>query len=171
MKELLEKIKKQVIDEIIWAEKEFLGAPGSIKREVVIDNLAALIDIPWVPEFVEGPIKRAVIGWIVDLCVEKLNWLTGYDFADVQLDEPEQEKLAKALDAPIPMVAKAAAHCSTIDERINALYELYNIKPDPAPEPEPVKTPDLPQQETIQALTPTPAPTPTPTPAQWDTIL
>ena len=119
------------------------------------------------PELVERPIKHAVIGWIIDLGVEKLNWFTGYSFADVALSDESAEKLAAAVDAPITMVAKAAAQGSTIDERINALYEQYNIKPEPQPEPEPE---DLPQQETIQAPA---APTPAPAVvlAKWDTIL
>jgi lysozyme family protein len=162
MKEFLKGIKKQVIAYVIWAEVNLLGAPGSVKREAVINKIVSAIDIPWVPEFIERPLETALVGFFVDLAVEKLNWLTGYSFADVQISEESQERLAEVVEAPVMAVAKAAAYAgpdSSVDDRINALYEQYGIKTGVA---EPMK--EIPQQETIQAPV-------TPVVDQWDKIL
>ncbi|MDR1515665.1 MAG: N-acetylmuramidase [Synergistaceae bacterium] len=163
MKEFLNKIKKYVIEYVIWAESEYLGEDGSVKREAVIDKVAALIDIPYIPEFVEKPVKRSLIGYIIDLVVDKFNWTTGYDFKGVEVSEEAQAQLAEVVDAPLPMVQAAIASAppnASVDDKIKALYEQYGIK-------EEVK--EIPQQETIQTpVTAAPAPVIS---YQWDKIL
>jgi hypothetical protein len=171
LKEFLEKIKQRVVECVLWAELEFLGEPGTVKREAVIDKVAGLIDIPYVPGFVEEPPKRFLIGYFIDLAVDKLNWLSGYDFAGKEVSGEAREQLAEAADAPLPAVAmavKSAGPDASIDERIKALYEQYGVKTPPEPAPE--AAPELPRQETIQAPAPEPAP-PAPASCQWDRIL
>jgi lysozyme family protein len=148
---MFEQIKKYVIEQVLWAEKNLIGESGSVKREAVITRIADLIDIPVIPNFIEEPIKHAAIGYIIDLAVEKLNWITGYSFTDVELDTRQAELLGAVIEAPVPIVVKSLLSRTaeaTVDERINALLAQYGLTPDP------VVTPELPQQETIQ----TPAP-------------
>ena len=162
MKEFLEKLKQTVIKYVVWAENEYVGEPGSVKREAVIEKVAGLVDIPFLPGFVEDPMKRIVIGFLIDLAVDKLNWLTGYSFKGAELSEESQARLAAAVDAPLPAVRSAAASAGTLEDKINALYEKYGIEATVSKQ-ETVETP--PRQETAQAQTPTP------TTAQWDKIL
>jgi hypothetical protein len=139
IKEFLDKIKKYAVEQAAWAEREYVGESGSVKRQAVVDKIAGFIDIPAIPDFIEAPIKKAVIGYFVDLAVEKLNWLSGYNFGDIELSEDETNKLAQTIDAPMPVVSRALSAASVLDDRINALYSQYEVS---APEPE------VPQQET-----------------------
>jgi lysozyme family protein len=165
MKEFLDKIKKYVVECVIWAESEYLGEGGSVKREAVIGKVAALVDIPYVPEFVEGPVKRSLIGHFIDLVVDKLNWVTGYSFKDIEVSGEAQAQLSEAADAPLPVVQRAIASAppnASVDEKIKALYEQYGIK-------EEVK--EIPQQETIQGIAATNTPVIDMRDYQWDKIL
>jgi lysozyme family protein len=164
MKEFLNKIKQQIITCILWVETEYLGADGSVKREAVIDKVADVIDIPYLPGFVEKPLIRLVIGFFNDNLVGLLNWLTGYDFKGAEISEEAQVQLAEAADAPLPVVQKAIASAgpsSSVEDKIKALYEQYGIK---------AEEKETPQQETIQAQTPAPTATEA-TSYQWDKIL
>ena len=165
MKEFLEKLKRQVIVYVLWAEAEFFGEPGSVNREAVIDKVAALIEIPYVPEFIESPAKKFLIGHFIDLAVDKLNWLTGYSFAGTEISEESQAQLAEAMDAPVAAVSRVIASAKPgagVEEKIKALCEQYGIK---AEATEPAK--EMPQQETIQAQ----PVTQTQPSYQWDKIL
>lgn len=50
--------------------------PGEQKREVAIDVINELINIPVLPEFVEA----SIIGWIIDILVETFNKLGGQEW-------------------------------------------------------------------------------------------
>jgi hypothetical protein len=140
---MLENLKKLIFEQVMVFEKKLFGEPGSEKRAAVVDAVAGMIDIPLVPNFVEDPIKRAVIGYFVDLAVEKLNWLTGWDFKDAELSETQVEALAKSITAPLAVVEAAARSApESLDEKIRSLCEKYGISTfeglgfaDMAPEP------------------------------------
>jgi lysozyme family protein len=170
LKEFLNKIKQYVVEYVIWAEFNYLGEPGTVKRDAVIAKVAGLVDIPYIPGFIEEPVKRFLIGYFIDLVVDKLNWFSGYDFAAKEVSEEAKEQLAEVVDAPLPAMEgaiKSAGPDASIDDRIKALYEQYGIQA-----PEPALAPELPQQETIQAETPKPTPSsPAPVNYQWDRIL
>jgi lysozyme family protein len=172
IREFLDKVKGYVVEWVLKVEREYLGEPGSVKREAVVNGVCALVDIPYVPAVIETPIKRALVGYLVDLAVEKLNWCTGYSFAEAEIAPETQTKLAAVIEAPVPTMAKslaAASSSSSVDDRINALYEQYGIKP-AVSEPEIVK--EIPQQETTQAQIPVPAPAPkAEVSGAWDRIL
>jgi hypothetical protein len=125
---MLEELKRQAIEQAVRIEREMLGEPGSEKRAAVVDVIAGMIDIPFVPNLIEDPIKRAVIGYFVDLAVEKLNWLTGWDFKDAELSEPQVEALAKSIAAPLAVVEAAVQSApESLDEKIKALCEKYGV--------------------------------------------
>jgi hypothetical protein len=131
MEGFLDKVKKYVVQYVIQAEAEYLGEPGSVKREAVIDKVSALVDIPFIPEFVEGPVMKFLIAYFIDLVVDKLNWATGYSFAGVEIGGEAQTQLAEAADAPLPAVQAAirsAGPGASVDDKIKALYEQYGIK-------------------------------------------
>ena len=141
MWEKFKKLKVWVVERVLWAEKELKGKTGAEKRAVVVAKLNEIIDLPWVPEWVE----KKVIGWLVDLACEKLNILTDHDFSKMQLDEKQTGELVEALEAPTEMVVSAASKAATVDERLAELCKMYGIereeepKLSSTPEPEPVE--------------------------------
>jgi lysozyme family protein len=160
---------------VIRVEREYWGEPGDVKREAAIDAIAGMINIPMIPDIIETPIKRAAIGYLVDLAVEKLNWLTGYSFKNAEISPEAQSQLAAVVDAPITLAAKSIAFTPvsqdsgvSVDDRIKALYEKYGIE---ATVSKSETVEEAPQQETIHAEAETPAPALEPVETQWDRIL
>lgn len=138
MWEKFKKLKVWVVERVLWAEKELRGKTGAEKRAVVVAKLNEIIDLPWVPEWVEGQL----IGWLVDQVCDKLNILTDHDFSKMQLDEKQTEELVEALEAPTEMVVSAASKAATVDERLAELCKMYGIeREEPAPKPEPAPAP------------------------------
>lgn len=133
MWEKLKEMKKWVVEKVLWAETELKGKTGAEKRAVVVAKLNEIIDLPWVPEWVEG----YAIGWLVDFVCDMLNRLFGHDWRGVNPDEEHTERLAEALDAPVAVVsAVAEKEGLSVDERIDALYKEYRIEAGEVPAPE-----------------------------------
>ena len=133
MWEKLKELKKWVVEKVLWAEKEMAGKSGEEKRAVIVAKLDDLIVLPFWLEWADGP----VIGWLVDLACEKLNWLTGHDFSEVELDEAQTAEIAECLAAPLPKKKDGG----TVEERLEQLCKEYGVEY--APNPEPVKRGDL----------------------------
>jgi hypothetical protein len=128
---------RSTVELVLRAEKEMSGRSGEEKKEWVVNTINALVDIPFVPEWIEG----AVIGYVADLTCEKLNWLSDYMFGSTVKIEPTPEnvsKIASVLNAPVSAMEAARESALTIDERLEALYIQYGIKS--APEPESAKS-------------------------------
>ena len=120
MWEKLKEIKKWVVEKVLWAEKEMAGKSGKEKRAAVVAKLDELIVLPFWLEWADGP----VIGWLVDLCCEKLNWLFGHDWKEAALDETQKSELAECLTASIPKATGA----QTVDERLEQLCKEYGVE-------------------------------------------
>lgn len=114
-------IKKWVVEQVLWAETHLKGKTGKEKRAAVVEKLNQLIDIPYMPEWIEA----RLIGLLVDLACEKMNWLTDWNFSGVELDAQRVGELAEVLDAPLPTKTTAA----TVDERIDEMYKQYKVAP------------------------------------------
>ena len=110
------------IDRVLGAEKTMPGKSGAEKRAAVVSFLDAMVPLP---QKLEG-LDDAVIGWVVDWVCEKLNWLTDYDFSKTELDETQKEKLVEVLNVSVASVADTTG--KTAAERLDALYEKYNIE-------------------------------------------
>jgi lysozyme family protein len=143
------KIKAQVLEQVLWAEATLSGKSGEEKKSAVIERLISIIDIPGIPNFIEDPIKQWLFSWLIDLACEKLNWLKDWAFSGVTLEEPQLEKVAEVLEAPIKVMSKALAgkENATLDEKIDALYRAYSVD---ATEPQSVPLPEAPVAETTQ---------------------
>lgn len=132
MKEMLKNIKKWVLEQVVWAEKNLKGKPGAEKRAAVVAKVDDMLALPWWLEWVDGP----VIGWIVDMVCERLNWLTDWKFDEVDLTPERAEKLVVAMGAPLAEVKAAAEKPKSLDDRLAELSERYGIeqeKPTPTP--------------------------------------
>lgn len=125
---MLNTIKKWIVEQVLWVEQNLKGKTGEEKRKAVIERACDCVDIPLVPEFVERPIKRWVFGMIVDMVVEKLNWLSDWAFGDLKPTKKQVEKLAEVADAPMVMLA-SASKAATFDERLDDLYHQYKVVP------------------------------------------
>jgi hypothetical protein len=145
--ETIAKFKKIIGEQVLAVETELKGKTGAEKMDVVVKKVAGMFDIPFLPDFIENPLKVAAIRYIAEYFVEKFNWLTGWDFAGLTLTDEQKDKLTEVVDAPIPVMSKAlsvkAVKPDDVGARIDALYEQYKIAPvtepaAPAPKDEPM---------------------------------
>ena len=123
-----EKLKKLVVEQVLWAEQHLKGKSGDEKRKTIVEKLCDLVDVPMIPEFVERPAKRWVFGYLIDLACEKLNWLTDWAFGDVALSDSQTAAVAECLEAPVPKLA-ASMRAATVDERLAELCNQYKVVP------------------------------------------
>lgn len=135
MWEKMKRLKQWVVEKVLWAEQELAGKTGAEKRAVVVSKLDELITLPFFLEWADGP----VIGWLVDMACEKLNWLRDGDFAGVELTDVQKDELAEVLTAKVDNKADVSA--LTVDERLGKLCQDYGIEW--APQTEPTKGGDL----------------------------
>lgn len=61
---------------------------GEQKREVAVNMLNEIIDIPFIPEFVES----SLIGWSIDLAVDLFNRIGGQTWLEVFFGEAEEDE-------------------------------------------------------------------------------
>jgi len=122
IKEQFKKLSAPVIEQVLWAEKNLKGKTGAEKKAAVIEKIDAMIPLPWFLEWADGPL----IGMLVDLACEKLNWLTDYDFAGMELNETQTKELAESLNVSVASVANIETR--SVSERLDALYEQYGVE-------------------------------------------
>ena len=67
---------KIISDAIEFVEKNFFNLDSAEKRQKAIENINALIDIPFLPESIE----EKIIGYLIDGMVFILNKLVGKDW-------------------------------------------------------------------------------------------
>ena len=140
IKETYNKIKVMVVEAVIWAETEFGGRTGEEKKAAVVDKLDTMIVLPFYLEWLDN----LLIGYLVDLACEKMNWLTDWLFGKqdgtTEVGPEQVKKVAAILDVPIAelavssrsikSLATAQATSDEIDARLDAWYEQYGVKPD-----------------------------------------
>ena len=168
IKEWYQKIKVQVVEGVLWAERELQGRSGEEKKAAVVKRLDEMIVLPFYLEWLDN----YIIAYLVDLACEKLNWLTdwlfGHQEGTTDIEPQQAAKVAALLDVPVadlPVAARsvmaaapsAKATSEAINERLNEWYEQYGIKPETpdtaevepeaAPEVVPVVTPDKPDKK------------------------
>lgn len=105
---MFSKIKNKVIDAVVWAERELRGKTGREKRDAAVKKLDDLIVLPPFLEPFDGPI----IGFLVDLVVDKLNTSLGHNFSDESVQEQAglesleavETTIAESLDIPAGML-------------------------------------------------------------------
>ena len=127
-------IKKWVIESVIWAEREFRGRTGAEKLQIVIEKVLQMIAakalIPWWAMWAKEMIAPTLISRLANLAVNKLNYLTGWDFANVELTELQIIELACALDAPDDVMIEVCSNKRSVSVRIEELFQQYGITPE-----------------------------------------
>ena len=91
---ILDNAKKQIVEQVIWAEKELVGKSGADKKKAVIKKLDDLIKLPAYLEWVDD----IVISSLVDQACEKLNNLTAHNFKDAAVNEVDKANIAGAME-------------------------------------------------------------------------
>jgi hypothetical protein len=134
-------IKEKALELVQWAEKELQGKTGAEKRAAVVAKLCVVINIPYVPEWLEGLFEPLVYGVVVDKVCNLLNILTEHSFAEAELT-PEQSAKAADLITVTPDGEDVVPHESSIapedikllraaesvDDKLNVLYAKYVSK-------------------------------------------
>ena len=99
MWEKMKRIYAAAIEKVIEIEIKLRGKTGREKRDAVVDYLAGLFDLSFIPNLIETPAKRWIFGHIVDLVVERLNWLNNWNFDDLSLSAEQSGGLAGTMKA------------------------------------------------------------------------
>ena len=86
-------VKRTIVDQVIWAEKELVDKSGSEKKAAVIKKLDDLIKLPASLEWVDD----MVLSYLVDQACEKLNTLTAHNFGNVELNNVDKRQVANEL--------------------------------------------------------------------------
>ena len=136
----MQKIKKWVLEQVLWTEKNLKGKTGAEKRAAVVAKVDEMLVLPWWLEWADGPL----IGWMVDSVCEKLNWLTDWDFEKVESTPKRTEELVAVMELPLTEVMAAGKEAKSLDERLAELAKQYGITPE---------TPDLSETETPSPVT------------------
>ena len=95
---MLEQIKIWTIEQVLWAEKNLKGKSGAEKKAAVIKKLDELIVLPSYLEWVDD----LLLSWLIDNVCEKLNLITGHNFATLNLSEDRERELADEITNPKP---------------------------------------------------------------------
>jgi hypothetical protein len=135
------KIKETAFELVQWAEKELAGKTGKEKRAAVVRKMCELLNVPYVPEWLEGMFEPILYAWIVDRVCNVMNILTNHDMASVTLT-PEQVTKAAGLIAvtqageevlpneaclPDKIVDVLTRPEPDLDARLTALCEEYGV--------------------------------------------
>lgn len=82
----------EIIVEVIQIIEEYSNnvqqLTGEEKKEVAVKMLNDIVDIPWVPDFVEG----ALIGWSIDLIVTLFNKYIGQEWLEIIFGGDDEEE-------------------------------------------------------------------------------
>ena len=141
-------LKVKVVEAVQFVEREFAGKSGKEKRAAAIRIIDDFVQLPAYLEWADN----IVIGWLIDLAVEKFNWASDWMYGKTETPEVDVEKVAAVLTANQATMAraKAAAKDTDVNSRIEELYRLYDIKP------------DEPEEKPAETVKPVPAPVPVP---------
>ena len=120
-------IKAWVLQQVLWAENNLKGKSGREKKAAVVERLDDMISLPWYLEWLDGPL----IGWLVDLVCDELNWLSDNDFTGLELTEQEAAAIVEGIcysvaDVPYSEGVKESANerIEEIEARIGAARKL-----------------------------------------------
>jgi hypothetical protein len=114
---------------VLEVEKAIGDKTGEARKAAVVDYICGLVDIPYIPSFIETPLKRGVVGRAVDLVVEKLNIICDWDFKNAELSEANIQAIAEITAAPVaPLldIVNGTPSKASLDEKFDAVLLKYN---------------------------------------------
>ncbi|MDR1377934.1 MAG: hypothetical protein LBJ36_02645 [Synergistaceae bacterium] len=99
--------------------KELSGKTGAEKKKAAVAKMSELIDLPYVPEWLEDLIEPALYGVAIDAVCNLFNILTNHSFKNVQLTS-EQATKAVALTEAEPFLPHESALPDDVLESMTA---------------------------------------------------
>ena len=136
---MFSKIVKKAQELILWAEGTMRDKTGPERKKAVVAALSEAIDIPFVPEWIEGLFEPLLYGFVVDAAVKWWNALTGHRIEEIELTPEIAAKTETAVRAEIkgtaaerlPDVVPGAdpktGESLTADRKFDALLEKYAV--------------------------------------------
>ena len=122
------KLKTMTIELVLWAEKELKGKSGPEKKKAVVSKLMEMLlgmALPWYISWAKGIVAPLLINYLVDLACQKLNFLSDWNFEDIELNQVQVNKLASVLAAPVDVVVDSNSR--DFEDRLDDLYQKYAI--------------------------------------------
>ena len=117
MWEKIKKFRLWVVEQVLWAEHTLTGLNGKGKRDAVVKKLDDMIRLPVYLEPLDGPI----IGFFVDMAVEKLNGAFGHSFGVEPITQAQERESADSIE-----VSEEEAEC---------MKDMAFTEPEKAPDP------------------------------------
>jgi hypothetical protein len=128
------KIVTTVMELVAWAERELSGKTGAEKRKAVVEKAVVMINIPFVPDFLETPIERVVYGYLIDRAVGWFNLLGNGVFGNLfsELNFAQVGQVVDLINTDVVPVEEIledipeiSIGISSVDDKLNALYAKY----------------------------------------------
>lgn len=98
IKNLKNKIKSLILEQILWSEKNLKNKSGHEKKLAVIQKLDDLIKLPEYLEWVDN----ALLSWLIDAICQKINSSYGHNFTQTLFTESQKESILKNIRFSTP---------------------------------------------------------------------
>lgn len=118
--EMYEKLKVNVVECVVWAEKELSGKSGEEKKAAVKRKLDDMIPLPFYLEWADD----LLIDYLIEVVCSQMNAITSRKVETVT----DVKKMAAVIDLPEPVLLAEGVTEKSVDERLEELYKQYNLK-------------------------------------------
>ena len=125
IREMYEKLKANVIECVVWAEKELSGKSGAEKKAAVKKRLDEMIPLPFYLEWADD----LLIDYLIEVVCSQMNAITSRKVETVT----DVKKMAAVIDLPENVLLDEGSKDLSVDERLEELYRQYDIKADVVP--------------------------------------
>jgi hypothetical protein len=99
---------------------------GPEKKAIVVKGMCEAIDVPFVPEWIEGLFEPALYGFVVDTAVKWWNRLTGHELGNIIVGDDAAEVMAEAVQSELKAAAAGKdAGAEEIGAKFDALLAKY----------------------------------------------
>ena len=122
IREMYEKLKANVIECVVWAEKELSGKSGAEKKAAVKKRLDDMIPLPFYLEWADD----LLIDYLIEVVCSQMNAITSRKVETVT----DVKKMAAVIELPENVLLDESVKDLSVDERLEELYRQYNLKAD-----------------------------------------
>ena len=96
IKELYQRGKEWVLEQVLWAERYMKGKPGAEKKAAVVKKLDDMITLPVYLEWLDD----MVLPWLVDMACNMLNDMYGHRWPETGWNEEHITEAAAIMPDP-----------------------------------------------------------------------
>ena len=120
IREMYEKLKANVIECVVWAEKELSGKSGAEKKAAVKKRLDDMIPLPFYLEWADD----LLIDYLIEVVCSQMNAITSRKVETVT----DVKKMAAVIELPENVLLDESVKDLSVDERLEELYRQYDLK-------------------------------------------